>query len=242
MRKNPPKNPSLLWYDPYLLTILPPITTFLVRSLMVSCRVVKVKGKKIGQEVLSRYRGAVIATWHQRMSYNSHQLRNLHPTIMISRSRDGEYAGRIAACLGFKSVRGSSSRGGAMAIKELIQRIKMGEVGGMLADGPQGPARVAKQGAIILGRDAEVPVIPIMWGADRCWVFNSWDRYMIPKPFARVAVCYGEPILIPKSTPKKGLDEYRSLLEYRLNESARWCDEQFGTERPWRRDRDEKNI
>ncbi len=224
------------WYDAIFLRIIPPLSAFLIKLLMITCRVVKVEGDDRDKKTLAQSGGkALYATWHQRMSYHSHYFGSRHLTIMISGSRDGEYAARIARWLGYKNVRGSSTRGGLGAFKELVQRMKSGEIGGMLADGPQGPARVAKMGSILLARNAEVPLIPVAWGADRCWMFNSWDRYIVPKPFARIAVCYGEAIGIPPEARGEALEKYRRILEERLNVCARWCDEQFGAERPWRK-------
>ena len=224
------------WYDAIFLRIIPPLSALLIKLLMLSCRVVKIEGLDREEEAISRSGGgAVYATWHQRMSYHFYYFGSRHVTTMISRSRDGEYATRVAAWLGFKNVRGSSTRGGSKALKQLVQRIKEGETGGMLADGPQGPARVAKIGSVAIARDAEVPLIPVVWGADRCWTFNSWDRYLIPKPFARVAILFAEPIWIPQSAKGDELEAYRRLLEERLNQGVRWCDEQFGAERPWRK-------
>jgi hypothetical protein len=224
------------WYDATFLRIIPPLSALLIKLLMITCRVVKVDGADRDKKTLAQSGGkALYATWHQRMSYHSHYFGSRHLTIMISRSRDGEYAARIAEWLGYKNVRGSSTRGGLGAFKELVQRMERGEIGGMLADGPQGPARVAKMGSILLARNAQVPLIPVAWGADRCWMFNSWDRYMVPKPFARISVFYGEAIRIPRSAKGDELETYRQILQERLNEAARWCDEQFGSERPWRK-------
>ena len=224
------------WYDAILLRVIPPLTAFLVKLLMFTCRVVRVEGEDRERMALSRSGGgAVYATWHQRMSYHYSLFCSRHVTIMISESRDGEYGARVAAWLGFKNVRGSSTRGGTKALRELIKRIAGGEIGGLFADGPQGPARVAKMGSITIARKAEVPLIPVLWGADRCWVLNSWDRYLVPKPFARVVVWYAEPIWIPLTAHGDELESYRRLFEQRLNEGTRWCDEQFGPERPWRK-------
>ena len=229
------RNP-LRWYDIILLRVIPPLAALLIKALMLSCRVAKVAGMEKVREAISRSGGgAVYATWHQRMSYHFHHFGSHHVTVMISQSKDGEYAVRIASWLGFKNVRGSSTRGGSKALRDLVQRIREGEIGGMLADGPQGPARVAKMGSVIMARDAEVPLVPVLWGADRCWIFNSWDRYLVPKPFARVVIYYAEPIRVPRSAEGEALEEYRRLFEERLNEGARWCDEQFGPERPWRK-------
>jgi lysophospholipid acyltransferase (LPLAT)-like uncharacterized protein len=203
---------------------------------MLSCRVVKVAGEKPNRAALKQSEErAIYATWHQRMSYLFHPFGSQHATVMISQSRDGEYAARVAKWLGFRTVRGSATRGGFRALKGLTQKIKEGEIGGMLADGPLGPARVAKIGSVVLARDAGALIVPILWGADRCWTLNTWDRYLIPKPFARVAMCYPEPIRVPRSATGEELEHYRCLFEERMNEAARWCDEQFGPERPWRK-------
>jgi hypothetical protein len=188
-------------FDGLLLQIVPPLTALLVKTLMATCRVVKVKGEKGDREALTRSGGAAVyTTWHQRMPYFSHYFRGRKITILISGSRDGEYAARIAARLGFNNVRGSSTRGGTKALRELIRTIKNGGKGGFFADGPQGPARIAKTGAVLAARDAQVPLIPV----------NIKD-----------------------------LETYRQLIEDRLNDCARWCDTQFGEERPWRKDEKE---
>jgi lysophospholipid acyltransferase (LPLAT)-like uncharacterized protein len=224
------------WLDVFLTAVLPPIGALVIKGLLLSCRVVRIEGMERHDEAISRSGGgAVYATWHQRMSYFFYFGGTRHVTVMISRSRDGEYVARLASWLGFRSVRGSSSRGGTRAVRELARRIRDGELGGMLADGPQGPARVAKLGTVLIAREGGVPVIPVLWGADRCWMFNSWDRYLVPKPFARIALYAGEPLWIPKSAKGEELEKYRRLLEERMNEGTRWCDEQFGAERPWRK-------
>jgi len=204
---------------------------------MSSCSVVKKKGLENQKVALSRADGrAIYVTWHQRMSFNFHIFGPMHVTMIISQSRDGEYAARTARLLGFKNVRGSSTRGGVRALKSMIERIKDGDSAGVLADGPSGPPRIAKMGAILLARETGVPIIPVLWGADRCWIFNSWDRYMLPKPFARIALLFAEPIWVPESSNKDELEKYRKILEQRLNQGVIWCDKQFGKQRPWRKE------
>ncbi len=226
----------LRWYDPLLLRVVPPAAALAIKGLMSSCRVVAVEGAERAESAVGRAGGgAVYVTWHQRMSYHFHHFGSRHVTMMISRSRDGEYAARTAAWLGFRDVRGSSTRGGSEALREIISRMRRGEIGGMLADGPRGPARVAKMGSVIMAREAGVPMIPVLWGADRCCMFNSWDRYMVPKPFARVVILYEEPIWVPRQAEGEELERLRRLLETELNRGSRWCDLRFGPEHPWRR-------
>ncbi len=236
MESGSPRKSPFRWYDPILLAVICPLTALIIKLLMLSCRVVKTDGGEEQKAAVERSDGrAVYATWHQRMPYHFHYFGSRHVTMMISRSRDGEYAARIAQWLGFKNVRGSSTRGGSQALRSIIDEIKTGEIGGMLADGPLGPPRVAKMGSVIMARDAAAPLIPVLWGADRCWVLNSWDRYLIPKPFARVVIHYAEPIWVPGAATGEELEGYRKLFEDRLNEGTRRCDEYFGAERPWRK-------
>lgn len=220
--------------DRFLLKIVPPLTALLIKLLMLTCRVIHLRGEEGNREALARSGGAAVyTTWHQRMPYFSHYFRSRKVTILVSSSRDGEYAARIAAWLGFDNVRGSSTRGGTKALRELIRMIKNGGRGGFFADGPQGPARIAKMGAVLAAKGAQAPLIPVAWGADRGWVFNSWDRFLVPKPFARIAVCFAEPVWVPPGSAPGELEACRVLVEERLNDCARWCDTRFGAERPW---------
>jgi lysophospholipid acyltransferase (LPLAT)-like uncharacterized protein len=218
------------------LRILPLSAALLIKTWMLSCRLVKEDGLDLERKALARSPGgAVYAGWHQRMSYNFHYFGKRHITMMISQSRDGEYATRVALWLGFQNIRGSSTRGGPRALAQMIRYVRKGAYAGMLADGPQGPARIAKMGSVLIARNAEVPLIPVAWGANRCWMFHSWDRYLVPKPFARVVTRIEEPIWVPRSARDEELEQYRRLFEDRLNRAVRWCDEQFGQERPWRK-------
>jgi lysophospholipid acyltransferase (LPLAT)-like uncharacterized protein len=221
------------WFDPLLFWVIIPIFSLLVRLLFLSCRVTKLKGGEYEEMAVKMPTGSVIyASWHQRLFYQIHRLRKRKVTVMISQSRDGEYIARLVNWLGLKDVRGSSTRGGAEALKDIIRKMRNGANGGMIPDGPTGPPREAKIGTVILARMTGALIIPISWGADRCWVFNSWDRFMIPKPFARISYCYGEPISIPRSAKTPEMENYRKLLDERLNHMADWCDAAFGEQRP----------
>lgn len=115
------------WYDIILLGIIPPLSAFLIKLLMRTCRVVRVEGLERYNDAVSRSGGrALYASWHQRMSYFSRHFHSHRLSIMISRSRDGEYAARIAERLGFKGIRGSSTRGAFGALMEMEQVIRQG--------------------------------------------------------------------------------------------------------------------
>ena len=232
--------PNLRWYDPILINILMPLLALFVKIILVTYRCIKVEGSSREKEILIQTGGRVIyCTWHQRIFYFARYLGFTNLTIMVSQSRDGEYACRLAKSFGVDVVRGSSTRGGHKALENLTEEVKDGKSAGMLLDGPIGPARVAKIGTIIMAHRTGVPIIPAAWGADRCWVLNSWDRFMIPKPFSKIIVHMGEPICILKNASNEELEKYRELLQERLNSIAHWCDEQLGEERPWRKPKQE---
>ena len=228
---------SFRWYDPIIFYILIPVITTLMKLLLLSYRLVRVEGIEMEKEAIEKSGGrAVYCSWHQRLVFHPWYLSKRGVTVMVSQSRDGEFAARFINALGLGDVRGSSTRGGIAALKKLTQKIVDGETnGGMVVDGPLGPARVAKMGAVLLAKSSGTPLMPIMWGTDRCWILNSWDRFIIPKPFARIVYCHSEPIWVPESAEGDELEKYRKLLEDRLNEAARRCDEQLGKEKPWRK-------
>jgi lysophospholipid acyltransferase (LPLAT)-like uncharacterized protein len=221
------------WFDPFLFWILIPVFSIFVRLLFFSCRVVILEGAENEEVAIKMAAGKVIyASWHQRLFYQIHRLRKRKVTVMISQSRDGEYIARLVNWLGLKDVRGSSTRGGVDALKELTRKMKAGSNGGMIPDGPTGPPHEVKIGTIILARMTGALIVPISWSADRYWVFNSWDRFMIPKPFARISYCYGEPVIVPHSAKLPEMDDYRKLLESRLDYITNRCDAAFIEPRP----------
>jgi len=177
-------------------------------------------------------KGALYVSWHQRMFYSIHYLGHESLYIMISQSRDGEYAAKIASLLGFRNVRGSSTRNGTKALREQIKILKKGGKAGVLTDGPTGPPRLAKLGPVIMARNSHVPIIPVSCSYDRCWVLNSWDRYLIPKPFSRVVYCYGTPLFIPSNIRGEGLESYRIKIEKELNHITDICDSFLGVKWP----------
>ena len=224
------------WYDPIIFYILFPIMTSILKLLLLSYRLVRIEGIEHEKEAIKKSGKTVYCSWHQRILFHPWHLSKRGVTVMVSQSRDGEFAARFVNAIGLSDVRGSSTRGGMGALIKLTQKILKGETnGGMIVDGPLGPPRVVKMGAVLIAKRSNVPLMPIMWGADRCWVLNSWDRFIIPKPFARIAYCYSEPIWVPETAEDEELEKYRKLLEDSLNKAAKWCDEQLGKEKPWRK-------
>jgi lysophospholipid acyltransferase (LPLAT)-like uncharacterized protein len=137
----------------------------------------------------------VLVLWHGQMLPLLWAHRQ--PTgVMISEHRDGEIIARIVERFGFFGVRGSSSRGGVRALLEGVQVLKRGADMAITPDGPRGPRHSFAPGALVLAHRAGVAVVSLVAHVDRKWQLRSWDGFEIPKPFARITIEYGEPVVL----------------------------------------------
>jgi len=137
----------------------------------------------------------LLCTWHQQFFSAIRHFKEyapLQPGLMISRSFDGEIIAGIANRTGWYTMRGSSSRGGREALSGMIRKLKETGLAAHIVDGPRGPAGVVKAGAVRLANAAGAAIVPFYTSADRAWYFGSWDRFMLPKPFARVTIRFGD--------------------------------------------------
>lgn len=141
----------------------------------------------------------IYVSWHNRLLFMPLTLtREIRSRIagLASQSTDGYYATVYMEKLSMKMARGSSTRGGQRALRELIRFMNQGLSPGITVDGPLGPMYKVKEGAIILAEMTKAPIVPISLNAPSRWELKSWDRTQIPKPFARVEVIVGEPFRI----------------------------------------------
>lgn len=161
----------------------------------------------------------IAAFWHYDVFNIAHLLRayGKNSVAMVSGSRDGEYVARVLALLGFETVRGSRHKGGLAALKKMMAVMKRGLNGAVVVDGSQGPVRVAQAGAVLLAARTGAPIVPMLAAADRYWAFPSWDRTILPKPFARLDLRFGEPLFVPVDLSAERLETLRAELETRLN-------------------------
>jgi lysophospholipid acyltransferase (LPLAT)-like uncharacterized protein len=132
----------------------------------------------------------VFAFWHRSLLIAAYRFRNLDIAILISRSFDGELIARTVELLGFKAIRGSSSRGGSIALRQMAEAYRAGHRCALTADGPKGPMMIAKPGTAQLAQLVGAPVGAFYLLPDRAWELKSWDRFLIPKPFARVRILW----------------------------------------------------
>jgi len=147
----------------------------------------------------------VFAFWHRALLVCAHRFRGKQIAILISPSFDGELIARTVRLLGFRVVRGSSSRGGAAGLRQMQAAYAEGHICAVTADGPRGPMYVAKPGAALLAQSV-VPggtwvgcfhAVP-----QRRWELKSWDRFMIPKPFSKVVIAWPKHIPAGAVTPE----------------------------------------
>jgi lysophospholipid acyltransferase (LPLAT)-like uncharacterized protein len=155
--------------------------------------------------------------WHRAMIPAAWHFRNMQIGIMISRSFDGECIARVVEKLGFRPVRGSSSRGGAGALMAMRSQLQEGHPAVFTADGPRGPLYVAKPGAILLARKTGHKICCFHVAVERAWILNSWDRMIIPKPFSRASFYITSPLVIPADLPQEALEDWRSKLQTDLD-------------------------
>lgn len=163
---------------------------------------------------------AIISIWHNRILcstlYMRRELQAKGHEVMalISRSDDGELISRVIAGWGATSARGSSSRGGGRALREMKRWLDQSRgVVVTTPDGPRGPVYRVQQGTVVLAQLTGVPVYPMSFWADRSWRLRSWDRFMVPWPFARVAIAVGEPIRVPRDLNEGEREDMRLEIE-----------------------------
>jgi lysophospholipid acyltransferase (LPLAT)-like uncharacterized protein len=161
-------------------------------------------------------RRPIMAFWHGRVLTATYYFRRRGIVVMISENFDGEWIARIIEQFGFRTSRGSSSRGGRRALLQLKREMERGRPSGFAVDGPRGPARHAQPGAIWLAKLTGHPVVPFHMEASSYWSLKSWDRTQIPRPFSTVALAVGAPIDVPADADEAALEARRVELEQSL--------------------------
>lgn len=145
--------------------------------------------------------------WHGEMLPLLWRHRDQGIAVLISTHKDGEIIARIAEALGCRTVRGSTSRGGGRALLGLVRELRAGHEIAVTPDGPRGPARRFQAGALIAAQRAAAPIVPIAVHCTSAWRLRSWDGFMIPRPFARIVVAYGDAAWVEAATPREAAAE-----------------------------------
>lgn len=160
----------------------------------------------------------IYALWHEQQAMMTYINRGRGICTMVSRSKDGEYMARILRHFGYNCARGSTTRGGAAAVRAMIKAAGQGYSLVVTPDGPRGPARRVQRGILYLAQKTGLPIVPCGCFMSPKIVFSSWDRYQFPLPFAKVNAVYGTPLSISTG---EDLDKKASELEYLLNSATK---------------------
>jgi len=200
----------------FLLWFVPKFFFWLSHVLFRSCRL-RFVGKEHEDRYLREGRPICFAGFHQGMLYLPMHFRDRDGVVMVSASRDGDLIANTMARFGLRSARGSSKRGGADALRAMIDEVNAsGCSAGMIVDGPRGPAGVAKHGVLQLARATGLPIVPGNWWAKPHVSFGSWDKAIIPLPFARMVFAFEPAIVVPPDATDDDLERLRVELTARL--------------------------
>jgi hypothetical protein len=153
---------------------------------------IEVVDERWWRELTQGGQGFVFVLWHEALLPLLWRHRKQGVAILVSEARDGQYLADYAVRIGYRLIRGSSTRGGTRALLAAVRELRDGTVVAFTPDGPRGPRREMKPGVVAAAQRAGVRILPIHAEANRAWRFRSWDRFMLPKPFARVRIAYGE--------------------------------------------------
>ncbi len=177
---------------------------------------------------LTQYHARIFPFWHRCVLPATFLFRDRNLAVMTSRSADGEYIARVIQKFGFLAIRGSSSRGGSQALLEMRTLIENNGTAVFTIDGPRGPRYVAKRGPILLASMTGAPIIPFYVAVKSAWVLNSWDRFVVPKPFSRIHTHFANKIYVPGGLDDAGIEQYRLQMQAGLEHATRVAEEKLG--------------
>jgi lysophospholipid acyltransferase (LPLAT)-like uncharacterized protein len=223
--------PPSLTSETLVMEHLPKLTAAAFTLLYRTCRI-EILGRRYHNQIMKRTQSVLLSAWHFAFPAAVCYFRHQGGLVMVSRSRDGEFAAKTLHQLGYLTVRGSSHRGGSKALREMLGLIRKGHSGGFVADGSQGPPEIAQKGILLLARYAQAPVMPLSVAARPCVRLPSWDRTLLPLPFARIALAFGPPIWVPTTTDSEGLERKREQLEAELKDLGRKAQAALAEKRP----------
>jgi hypothetical protein len=182
----------------------------------------------VPDRLLKEGRTFIVAFWHGRLLLMPYAWMRPVPFFMlISQHRDGQLIARTVAYFGIDTIAGSTTRGGAGALRALVKALHGGSCVGITPDGPRGPYMRASDGIVSVARLAGVPVLPATYAISRRRVLGTWDRFLVPLPFARGVIAWGEPIAVARDLDAAGIGAVRRRIEDALNavtaEADRLC-------------------
>jgi lysophospholipid acyltransferase (LPLAT)-like uncharacterized protein len=206
-------SPRFTWRQRIALAVVPRVVWVLLRIVGATWRFETIAEE--GATALPHGEGAgreIYCFWHQCVLPCAVYFRRTHATILISRSFDGELITRTLGVLGFRAVRGSSSRGAREGLLGLKDEIDSGGPAIFTADGPRGPLYQTKMGPVKLAQMTGAPIGAFHLEPSRAWTLRSWDRFMVPLPFTRIVVSWARWTRVPVNLPVEDFEPMRQKL------------------------------
>ena len=204
--------------------MVPLLGSLVIRFIRASVRL-RVHGREIIETYAREDTRYIHVFWHAHILLMVYSYVGPLLVFMISQHRDGELIARTVERFGYLPARGSTTRGGAGALRTMLKELRRGHDIGFTPDGPRGPSRKVQPGTIAAARASGVPVVPVAIGATRAWYLASWDRFVVPKPFSRVLMAYGEPMTFEKG---ESIEDGCVRLEEAMMRLERFAEEHAG--------------
>lgn len=170
----------------------------------------------------------ILAFWHSRFVMMPYSYPGDRITVLSSTHRDSELLARILRRFGYDLSKGSSTHGGAAALRDIVRKVQQGYDVGMTPDGPTGPRRRVKAGVVATARLTGLPIVPVSFSAAPARRLRSWDRTLVPRPFGRGLFVYDEPIRVPRDLDDADQERYRLRLETTLDRLTDALDAEVG--------------
>ena len=194
---------------------------------------VTVLGEKHLAAASAEGRGHFMSLWHGRMLVALPHHAHLDYQVLVSPSEDGDISEHLLERFGYHVIRGSSSRTGARALREMLVCLRRGDVLVITPDGPRGPRHSMNLGLAWMSRATGHAVVPCGFVGEPAWRANSWDRFTLPRPRARVAIVYEEPVRVPRDAGDAELERATALIRERMLQAEKRGFEQLGVEGDW---------
>lgn len=201
-----------------------------IRVVWLTCKW-QIIGKEHFQVLYDSNQPAILSFWHGRLLMAPFSWQQQRPfKMLISAHRDGELIANTVKHFGISWIKGSSSKGGAAALRALTKTLKNGEWVGITPDGPRGPRMRVSDGILNTAKLSGAPILPFSCGIRRARILNTWDRFLLPLPFSEGVLIWGEPIAVPGDTDRRAMEGIRERLEDRMNRLSYEVDNLTGRE------------
>jgi len=214
-------SPRFTWRQRLALVVVPLIASLVIRLIGATLRYSVSIEDAGGAEFVHK---TIYAFWHQCLLTASYRYRNRGIAVLISRSFDGELIARVVEKFGYRPVRGSSSRGAVTGLLEMGRELETGHAVAFTVDGPRGPRFVAKSGPLLLSRTQKAPVRDLHFGVKSAWRLNSWDGFVIPKPFSRVVLRMSAPLQLPTNAIDEQVEQFHANLQRQLDAAREFAE------------------